>query len=742
MLFTHSDILKNLQTYIDLNFSERFITEYKKNSTATSSLFLGHLESDKKILLRASSTNSFAGRTKVKHFLNTTPSYNDYRVDHHVYVAIGFKNNALSLLDSNNKISLITVPPDNLKFFIHGLDNLNNELKVILKSFVKYLDSEIIDVSYEEKKARLLEVEVEEEKSRINLKNVLVFINASIVSIKSRFESIFHGVLQESNVKFTSVSSIDQIDRHSPFVIIIVGFDVHDNEDLIFQVIQRCEKLNVPFKTLFQKDIILGLQDINLNRGAEIEKLRDSLEKDYEEELITFSSHEEFETLILNIFREHKPTLLLKSLKLTNIGHFSNANINFNEELTCIVGENGQGKSSILRALALSILGTDHFDNKSDISLKGLLKINSIDKNGQTSYASKGQIKLQYSLDGIDYQNSVTLTSKDQGRIIDFTTSGDFELKSGEFNLKSLIVGFPQLRGRNTTSMDQNKYTKPHIDDLTPLLYDSDDQRLDSFINWIANLFGDAKNSKNHKNTREFSIIQYAFQIISELTGSPLSFITVQQFTPPILIVSSQDSPSGVPLKLLSQGFKIVIGWIGYFIQRRVESFPLSSPKSSSSEKSILIIDEIDSSIHPIWQSRLLKILRDKFPTTQVICTTHSPLMVAGLDRDQILEISRDKEEINVNEIEFDTWTTNYRDILRLIFNTPEYIPTITKEELQKELKKHTEDRAKSSQLLETIERLIENEILTDDLKKYELELKQKEKELDKLIEEYKNKIQ
>ena len=220
-----------------------------------------------------------------------------------------------------------------------------------------------------------------------------------------------------------------------------------------------------------------------------------------------------------------------------------------------------------------------------------------------------------------------------------------------------------------------------------------------------------------------------------------MSFMTVQQFSPPIIIIKSDESPNGIPLNLISQGFKIIIGWIGYFIQRKIEAFPLTSPKNSAREKSILLIDEIDSSIHPVWQSRLLGVLREEFPNTQIICTTHSPLMVAGLDRNQIVEVKNNDGMINVSQSNIDTWVTTYNDILKHVFNTKEFVPTITIPELERELERCEDEPQRQEEIKESIERLKETVEITDEIAAYENKLKKKEEELENLITEYSKKI-
>ena len=45
----------------------------------------------------------------------------------------------------------------------------------------------------------------------------------------------------------------------------------------------------------------------------------------------------------------------------------------------------------------------------------------------------------------------------------------------------------------------------------------------------------------------------------------------------------------------------------------------------------ILIVDEIDVHLHPSWQRRIIPALTKNFPNLQIFCSTHSPLMLAGL---------------------------------------------------------------------------------------------------------------
>ncbi|MDP3611645.1 MAG: AAA family ATPase, partial [Rubrivivax sp.] len=45
----------------------------------------------------------------------------------------------------------------------------------------------------------------------------------------------------------------------------------------------------------------------------------------------------------------------------------------------------------------------------------------------------------------------------------------------------------------------------------------------------------------------------------------------------------------------------------------------------------VVLIDELDLHLHPIWQRRIIEDLRRTFPLVQFICTTHSPFLIQSL---------------------------------------------------------------------------------------------------------------
>jgi len=50
----------------------------------------------------------------------------------------------------------------------------------------------------------------------------------------------------------------------------------------------------------------------------------------------------------------------------------------------------------------------------------------------------------------------------------------------------------------------------------------------------------------------------------------------------------------------------------------------------------LVLIDEVDVHLHPIWQRRIATDLKDTFPAIQFVCTSHSPQLIGELQSDEI----------------------------------------------------------------------------------------------------------
>jgi len=95
-----------------------------------------------------------------------------------------------------------------------------------------------------------------------------------------------------------------------------------------------------------------------------------------------------------------------------------------------------------------------------------------------------------------------------------------------------------------------------------------------------------------------------------------------------------------IAFDVFSQGTQSVLQWLAYVLISYAKYY--GYPSNLAEQPGVMIIDEIDAHLHPTAQQRILPILRRHFPKMQIFCSTHSPLMLVGLQPGQIQRLQRD----------------------------------------------------------------------------------------------------
>lgn len=334
-----------------------------------------------------------------------------------------------------------------------------------------------------------------------------------------------------------------------------------------------------------------------------------------------------------NTINKPQPPLKLQKISLYNIGHFSNIEIDLSAQVVCFLGENGTGKTSILRAIALGLIGVDETDflSKKQAILQNMLRIIANPRrDGEISFSTNGKIVLEYLLDK-PYQNQISFSTdaSNNVEIKDIVSETSFGVVESGGKMSNLVLGFSQVRGTNK-QLAKESLKDPHVNDLLPLLLDEEDYRLQHLKEWIKQLHADAKPDAHdvNKNKPFQEVLDVLFRIISEVVGRKMKLYNVIA-TEDIVLVQ-EEGKDAIPFELVSQGFKNVFGWVGYFIKRMAESH--ENATDFAQKTATVLIDEIDSYLHPLWQRNILNVLVKHFPNTQFVITTHSPLVVNYLE--------------------------------------------------------------------------------------------------------------
>ncbi len=180
------------------------------------------------------------------------------------------------------------------------------------------------------------------------------------------------------------------------------------------------------------------------------------------------------------------------------------------------------------------------------------------------------------------------------------------------------------------------------------------------------------------------------------------------------------DKP--VPFEHLASGYRSVIAMVGDLILRLFKTQPqIDDPKEL---EGIVLIDELDVHLHPIWQKKIPQLLSAAFPKIQFIASTHSPIPFLGAPENSVfLKVNRAVEVgITVEKLEIDVsdWTPNLI-LSSPIFGFSEIIPVT-----------HNEDRPIRTE--DKFSDYMLNNSLTERLKNYSGS--EREKELLRILSE------
>ena len=105
-----------------------------------------------------------------------------------------------------------------------------------------------------------------------------------------------------------------------------------------------------------------------------------------------------------------------------------------------------------------------------------------------------------------------------------------------------------------------------------------------------------------------------------------------------------------IPTISLSDGYRSVLALAGDLIWRLIRSFPDSDLPLN--EEGVVLIDELDIHLHPVWQRDISIWLREQFPNLQFVVATHSPLIASGAGEDALtLRFSFEDGKSKINPI-------------------------------------------------------------------------------------------
>lgn len=102
-----------------------------------------------------------------------------------------------------------------------------------------------------------------------------------------------------------------------------------------------------------------------------------------------------------------------------------------------------------------------------------------------------------------------------------------------------------------------------------------------------------------------------------------------------------------IPAKWLSQGYQAAIAWLADLVGQVLwEANAAGGDGDIEPEEmeGLVLVDELDLHLHPTWQVGFIPALKQTFPRLQFVVTTHSPMLLAGLEADEVVVLEEDSQ--------------------------------------------------------------------------------------------------
>jgi len=105
-----------------------------------------------------------------------------------------------------------------------------------------------------------------------------------------------------------------------------------------------------------------------------------------------------------------------------------------------------------------------------------------------------------------------------------------------------------------------------------------------------------------------------------------------------------------LPFPALSDGYRAYIGWVADLLYHVCMGTP--SGRKLIENRGIVLVDEVDLHLHPEWQQSVIPTLARALPNLQFILTSHSPLLVGTIHGANVFVLeSEDTGEVRRNRI-------------------------------------------------------------------------------------------
>lgn len=343
----------------------------------------------------------------------------------------------------------------------------------------------------------------------------------------------------------------------------------------------------------------------------------------------------------------------LRSLKLKDYRRFDEIEMDFHPELTVIAARNGQGKTTILEAIATALgpfvgafdMGKSKHIERTDARY---VRLGNSFENEQ-----KFPVVIDAALDlpAIQWQRALNgpksrTTTKEASPLASWAKELQVSIRSDVQTALPLISYYPA--GRLWINHN-NSSRKTVVSASRSMGYEDCLSSASNFVQmqqWMKKATMALLQQQELPGYEQSDLkpritgIQNAVNLVLDNEGWSNFHYSLGYED----LAMSHPDHGLLPISLLSDGVRAMISLSADMAFRCSRLNGHFKERASLLTEGIVLIDEVDLHLHPAWQQQVIASLRNAFPKIQFILSTHSPQVLTTVNKEQIRVVYKQEE--------------------------------------------------------------------------------------------------